>query len=327
MPENVEEDVGGKVTEFRYNFNRDGILYSAAVPRYAFKFASISEYSIASIRDRYLWFSRPAEFNDIFELPIKVRQDYSVPELRSYLCANIAHHWPKLDLRMPDGSNLEAMVDTLLTDRPGFVDDLFRKLQLIRREIVRICCMSMRYDDPLMWAHYAASFTGICLVFDFPLLIDAGPWFALPVMYVDSIPTFDPVTTSLRFHAAANSYESIADNLEYDQAQFGIKLKAWAHEEELRLCTLSPEPKQHYPEEALLGVLVGPRANADAEQSVIEAAKHSKTRCIIERLKADDQKSVLEVSGLKNSSFELNIAGFRNLAKEMRHKDTRTSDA
>ena len=105
------------MTELRYKFDSDATLLSGTVPRYAFKFTSVGEYSISSLRDRHLWFSRPDEFNDIFEMPVKVRQDISESELRSYLRANIAHHWPKFGLQLSDAGRLEAMLDILLAKR------------------------------------------------------------------------------------------------------------------------------------------------------------------------------------------------------------------
>ncbi len=305
------------MTELRYTYDSDGIPLSATVPHYAFKFAAVNEYSISSLHDKYLWFSRPDEFNDIFELPVKARHDFSESELRSYLRANMTYHWPKFGIKLPDAQGLDALIDTLLAKAPGMIADMFQKLQSTRKELVRICCMSMRYDDPLMWAHYASSFTGICLVLDFPCLVNAGPWFPLQVKYVDQIPTFDPISSSLREHATARPYEEVAAQMEYDQMQFGIKLQAWSHEEELRLCTLSSEPKQHYPEEALIGVILGPRVSIEAEQSIVQVAKNFKNQLVIERLVVDVDNNLLRVPGLENKSVELKVAGVRNLLKRV----------
>jgi len=306
------------MTELRYNYSTDGTLISATVPRYVFKFAPVNSYSISSLREKYLWFSRPAEFNDIFELPTKVRQEFSDSELRSYFRANLPFHLKKFGVEPPDSGALEATITKLLTEHRTTISTLFQKSQQVRRDLIRICCLSMRYDDPLMWAHYAASFAGVCLVFDFPALVAAGPWFPVQVKYVDQTPVFDPVSTSLRHHAAPRPYQDNAANLEYDQIQFGAKLNAWAHEKELRLCTLQSEPKQHYPEEALLGVIMGPRISQQDEQSIVDAASHSRIPPTFGRLTVDENDSSLTVAGLQNTCVEMAVIGVRNLAKEIR---------
>ena len=158
----------------------------------------------------------------------------------------------------------------------------------------------------------------MCLVFDFPALVDAGPWFPVQVKYIDQTPTFDPVSTSLRHHAAARPYQDNAANLEYDQIQFGTKLNAWAHEKELRLCTLQSEPKQHYPEEALLGVIMGPRISQQDEESIVDAASYSRIPPTFGRLTVDENDSSLTVAGLQNTCVEMAVVGVRNLAKELR---------
>lgn len=313
------------MTALQHNFGKDGTLASVTVPRYAFKFAAVTDYTLAALRENYLWFSRPADFNDVFELPTKVPKEFPKGELRAYLIANLSHHWPNLGLSLPN--DLEALVDRILVEQPDLVADGFRKLQEARKQIIRICCMSMRYDDPLMWAHYAASFSGICLVFDFPCLIHDQPFFAIQVKYLEGAPCYDPVASSLRHHASSEPYSNLVENFAHDQLQFGVKLKEWAHEQELRLCKLDSNPKQPYPPEALVGVILGPRLSADCQQSIERAAMQGELSRTIERLLVDDENTILRVPNLVNEPVELKVSGVRNLAREMRSKAKAARDA
>jgi len=173
--------------EYRVNCDDNGLPISVSVPRYAFKFATVNANTLASLSESYLWFSRPSEFNDIFELPTRVSASFTEDQLRAYLRANIAHHWPKFGLTPPTGDALEATLDRLLASNPEFLTESFRYLQDARRDLVRIHCLSMRYDDPLMWAHYADSHRGVCFVFNQASLRPA--WIALSVLYRNRRPT------------------------------------------------------------------------------------------------------------------------------------------
>ena len=307
--------------KYRVNFDSAGQPTSATVPRYAFKFATANEGTLTSLSESYLWFSRPGELNDLFELPSKVPTSFEESDVRAYLRANITHHWANFGLAVPTGAALETFIDRLLGSHPEFAVTAFRKLQEARREKVRIHCLSLRYDDPLMWAHYAASYSGVCLVYDFPQLAQAGPWFAVQVMYVDAPPIYDPIAQSLAQLTALSPYENYAAHFEHDQLQFGTKLRPWSHEQEIRLCTLRPEAKHSYAPSALLGVILGPRLQPTLATSVRRAAATGREHVRIEYLVVDDDKDLLLVPGLENYNVDLPISNIRNLARELKRED------
>ena len=307
------------MTELRYKFDDGGNLTSVICPRYAFKFASVTDYTISALSEKYFWFSKPSEFNDVFELPTKTPKQFSPDQLKRYMLTNLPYHLPKKGITLPADGDLESILDGFLENHTGFAEELFSKMQEARKELVRIFCMSMRYDDPLMWAHYASSFSGICLVFDFPQLIHNQPWFAIQVQYVEETPIYDPVESSLQHHAASEPYSNHSLQFQDDQIQFGIKLKTWEHEQEVRLCSLDPNPIQHYPPHSLVGIILGPRISADNRKTVEAAAIQGRGNLTIESLVVDDENTSLRAPGLVNESVEINVQGVRNLAKEMQN--------
>ena len=306
--------------ELRYKFDDDGNLTSVICPRYVFKFAAITDYTLSALSEKYFWFSKPSEFNDVFELPTKIPKQFNQHQLKKYMLTNLLYHLPKMGVPLPVDDNLENIFDEYLTSHPGIAEKLFSKLQEARKELVRIFCMSMRYDDPLMWAHYASSFTGICLVFDFPQLLNNQPWFAIQVKYVEKVPSYDPVASSLQHHASSEPYSNHALQFQHDQIQFGIKLKIWEHEQEVRLGLLDPNPIQPYSPESLVGIILGPRISVDDRKAVERAAMKGKGTLTIESLIVDDENTNLRAPGLVNESVEINVTGIRNLAREMRNK-------
>lgn len=115
-----------------------------------------------------------------------------------------------------------------------------------------ICSLSARPESVLMWSHYAANHTGICLRFLFP------KEHALPVVYARERPVLNRIKTSLA--------------AEPDMAAWGrailTKADFWAYEEERRLVRRDgPGERSFYPR-ALWGIIFGARATGETRSLV-----------------------------------------------------------
>lgn len=86
-------------------------------------------------------------------------------------------------------------------------------LQRIRdeRSTTRICSLSKRDDNVLMWSQYANGHKGVCIKVE----ITSKSWKEVPVTYTADIPTLE---------SAESAIETI----------FGVKLPMWGYEEEVR---------------------------------------------------------------------------------------------
>ncbi|WP_218160611.1 DUF2971 domain-containing protein [Spirosoma endophyticum] len=108
------------------------------------------------------------------------------------------------------------------------IDPEFRKeLAGYRRQTITglrndcgICCFSQKYDQPLMWSHYAKKHSGVCLGFNIHPVIHSPEieFIVHPVNYVNSI-------------TAANYYEYGEGIVQY---LLLTKSQIWAYEEEVR---------------------------------------------------------------------------------------------
>ena len=121
-------------------------------------------------------------------------------------------------------------------------------------------------------------------------------------------------------NASSEPYSNHALQFQHDQIQFGIKLKIWEHEQEVRFGLLDPNPIQPYSPESLVGIILGPRISVDDRKAVERAAMKGKGTLTIESLIVDDENTNLRAPGLVNESVEINVTGIRNLAREMRNK-------
>ena len=117
----------------------------------------------------------------------------------------------------------------------------------------RLCCFSAKRDDVLMWSHYAASHTGICIEFD---------------TAVEGSPLSDCKKIKYSPH-----YNVLEENLEgiLERACL-VKAEQWKYEEEWRLIRES-EDFVEFPGKCLTGVILGCRISDDDRQWVLDWLK------------------------------------------------------
>jgi Protein of unknown function (DUF2971) len=209
------------------------------------------------LRDKELRFSDPSSFND----PWDCRPWFAMPTDAEKRKAIVA--WLEEGDRMyfPDRPEEEraARHNKLLLD-----DEIFRSWMKEASETVmeavrqqwRVCCFAKRFDNQLMWAHYAAQHTGYCIEVDATL-----PEFrsTLKVMYRTTYPEFS--IAALGPH------------------QIATKSKHWKYEEEYRLLTVEQEygPGEFLrtvngwrkmPDQMVTSIIVGERASRDTREAI-----------------------------------------------------------
>ena len=144
------------------------------IPSLLFKFVSCGskyfQYSALELLvHNRLRLSRPAEFNDPFDCALCL-ETATADEARVFLTGVLADH----GLSLP-----ESELDDRLAD-----PEKFRKVtqESMRRTLAEagICSFSSSVRNPLMWAHYAASHTGLAFIFRQGGDSDFG---AMPVRY------------------------------------------------------------------------------------------------------------------------------------------------
>ncbi len=143
-------------------------------------------------------------------------------------------------------------------------------LEIANKEVVRncgICSMSELNNSTMMFSHYAASHSGLCLEFCIPEDNDIGE--LRPVAYMDAFPeihqrdlpnAFDPQTNDSVIEACAEKF--------FSQTYFS-KASPWAYEREWRWFRRSSGLVE-FPANVLTGVILGCRMSQDDEKAVIK---------------------------------------------------------
>lgn len=116
-----------------------------------------------------------------------------------------------------------------------------------------VACFSELGDHPLMWAHYADSHRGICLVFQ-ETIEETHPFFAIPVIYQNTRPHVD--LTKMADPAVAG-------------AAIFCKADHWSYEMEQRMFVWGEAPGYRpFPASCLTGIILGAKISESDEKFV-----------------------------------------------------------
>jgi len=132
----------------------------------------------------------------------------------------------------------------------------------------RLVCFSRNWDNILLWSHYAASHTGLCLGFDIPDRAN----FYLDVRYQPNLLRFEDLTGNLQDPAMA---------FDFAKRLVSTKHESWSYEQEVRIFIRINDPSDQNglswipfdPMLELKEVIIGVQCNADDVNNVCEVLK------------------------------------------------------
>jgi len=212
------------------------------------------EYSSKILTDSLLYFASPRAFNDPFDCKVHFVLRASKAALRLKYEDLVRTRRPELNREQ---RRAKVARDVRRVDLTTFVNTLTASLQ---EEINRLGVLSLASNttSPLLWSHYSAGHTGLCLQFRGQ---SDAPFFgrAQPVVYSTGYPQVDPVLDS-------------RDRLV--EALLLTKARDWVYEEEWRIIDHQTGPGlKTFPEELLVGVILGARMTADDRRYVADLLK------------------------------------------------------
>lgn len=123
-----------------------------------YKYTGIDSYLDDTIEHNRLFFSKPPNFNDPFDCNYLIDTDCTPQEKTDYITQQMTNQGFQT-------ADIDAAVNKAINDH-----DSWRALvtQGAKRYLdnIGVCCFSKTNENPLLWAHYSAKHTGVCLVFD-----------------------------------------------------------------------------------------------------------------------------------------------------------------
>ncbi len=249
--------------------------------RYRSLASSSAEWARDSILHSKHYFASPLSFNDPFDCRPNFELRGTRAQLLQYYERLVARHMPELGR---DARRAEAR--RRVTD-PAFDPRIPRNMDGVRRMYhdtvtskVGVMCLSEVHDDILMWAHYADSHRGVCLVFD-----PSDPFFATaqPVLYRDDRPHVNPLL---------HTHDQMLD------AAMLTKSKHWFYEREWRIIQYSKGAGVYtVPAGALVQVVLGAEMSAEVEAKVRQWASEAVPKISVIRASLSPTQFKVEIKG------------------------------
>ncbi len=210
-----------------------------------FRFSAGGEHFLNEIKNKELYFSQPSDFNDPFDCQLEYKR-----VLRS---------------------DLSDFLDSASIDVNSLLDQVNSHIRS-----ARVCCFSTARKNQLMWAHYAAKHTGICIGFDTAMIARETKCQMTGVSYMSKHPLSSKnkirgILDELQLREGLNLandqqaiFEAIAGRLLCSKYSF------WRYEREVRLISQGIEKKAISPK-AITSVTIGLKATKEVKEELYVA--------------------------------------------------------
>jgi hypothetical protein len=230
-------------------------------PKKLYKYQPYSVQTLDNLKNRVLWFSRPAQFNDPFDskiVPSEIEplgeKDWQV--LFKQVQQTALQAKKTLPYHGPEDSFKERVKEGIEKSFENNVSDFQQR---------GVACFSAKMDDILMWSHYADGHRGFCLEFD----TTYEPFSkARPVIYAKTFPTLDAEEVAEVF---------IRRNPEPQMKFLFTKSGCWEYEQEWRVLHREGGTAYTFAAEALTGIYLGCEMTDVHEEIVVRLLAGSPT--------------------------------------------------
>lgn len=221
-------------------------------PERLWKYREWGDYARRMIVKGELYFSTVTQLNDPFEFRWRERLPSTPNEIDLYCRELCAREFPKdsVPQRKARFANLKRELAGAATISKG------RPMPTVARFDHGVCCFSEICDDILMWSHYAAHHSGVCIGIRPDRVV--GKIFR-PVLYSDVVPLLD-------------AWEYIRGGAETFVKLGLTKASHWSYEKEWR--TVDRAGPKQYPS-CVDRIVIGARATNETGEAVLEAIQEA----------------------------------------------------
>ncbi len=247
------------------------------LPNRLYKYQPLTVRTLSSLRNRQVWFGRPASFNDPFDCALAVRvEEPSSGDLEHLLD----------QYRQAAGDDAQDPVEAGYVDRNGVPTEAFRRMAVANakqqledfaqetRTARGVTCFSERADDILLWSHYGGGHRGFCLGFDTNTPLFAK---AYPVTYASDLPAM--TLTDLLSASKAASTAWLRSVL--------TKAPCWSYEREWRVVHEEPDRPFTYDWRSLDCIYFGAMMDEAHKEMIALILRGSPTKLLTVRHRTD----------------------------------------
>ncbi len=135
-------------------------------PPKLYKYQPYNTQTLDNLKDRRIWFSKPASFNDPFDGQMGYNIEQVTDEEWKDLTEVFRRKWPKGSADFDRNHLINGKPNDVLKAKVLDGYKLARHIKIDEVKEHGVACFSEQVDNILMWAHYAEGHRGFCLEFD-----------------------------------------------------------------------------------------------------------------------------------------------------------------
>jgi hypothetical protein len=198
--------------------------------------------------DGFVRFTQPAAFNDPFEMSPFIKEIASDAEIEAILddqhVARVNEEYMKQNREFRRAHKFESYLkgfpkDELLVEIKASahgkaLDQIRESLPVSFNQALGVLCLTTKFDNLLMWAHYANSHTGFVIEFD-----GDHPFFKREFLDVSSLTGIDEELTKDYGHLIKVDYQDQRPQISVSSVKsfesFLVKSREWEYEDEWRM--------------------------------------------------------------------------------------------
>jgi Protein of unknown function (DUF2971) len=211
-------------------------------------------------------------FNDPYDSQPTIENDLSNSAIRSYLQDAIQHPFNPSRSLLSTARLLELKASSRTCLSRKNIEDIKSGLHRSAKEYLDsagLLSFSLTADNPLLWGHYASSFTGVCAIFRRGTSANSALSLSARVAYVDKRPHL-PLSLMhelARRRRGNTGLDDIATQIFF--LSFLHKSTHWAYEQEARIFhPFHAYKKLPFDHDELIGFILGPHSSGDLERKM-----------------------------------------------------------
>ena len=222
--------------------------------------------------EQKLFLNSRTKFNDPYDSQPTIEDDLSNSIIRAHLQEMLENPWnPRRDsLSVARILQLKAQGKTRLNRKQ--IENIKVGTRRNAAEYLDLCGLasfSLVANHKLLWAHYAAGASGVCIVFKRGASMTSGFSVCAKVSYTDERPRL-PLSLLYQMASArmtGESYDDVAEKILL--VSFLFKSKEWEYEQEARIFyPFHASKKIGFEPSELIAIILGPNAHPDLEKKL-----------------------------------------------------------
>jgi Protein of unknown function (DUF2971). len=230
-----------------------------------YKYYNVSDITIIKklLKENLHKFSTPLEFNDPFDCRLNLIKEYSSKQYHEYL--------------IKKGLSHVLITKNLKLYRDGQINliNIINSISDKQLKNARILCFTTKYDDMLMWSHYANKHQGICIGYN---VKNYGKKYYLHINQNDlkgnSVGNDHVLIEKVKYSKKMPKRHNLLNgDLESFRAFLLTKSYDWKYEREFR-CILSEEDMKnkliHFSKNDIAEIIIGCKAQDIIQQEILK---------------------------------------------------------